>query len=296
MLSVNAQSPLAWFLFFNGLEILLESRNTGTVITLAGHRVGTVHISVTTEINLEETGYTLPDGTTVKTWWPEYRPSYMTDRGEEGPLLGPDQVICDLCNADILVRPVFTVGNNALCLNCFRETKLPPPTRIIPQVPLPLVPRSPQLYGALLLYCDVKGPDEAMVLFIPQHPLVSQETREKAIAGGLVTPDLQLTDRGYKVRSMVEIVLSTDFEPSPPLVPSLPDEPDWDNRLRGLYLLGRHPGCAWGALELICEGRSRELKEAGLADGEPYPGASWHLTPAGLLVLQDAMKKWRSEN
>ena len=75
--------------------------------------------------------------TSVKAWWPMARPSYvMSDFDgnviEIGPPLGPDEVICDLCNAEIHTRPVPVVDDNALCPECFAETKLPFPGTLKP--------------------------------------------------------------------------------------------------------------------------------------------------------------------
>lgn len=61
----------------------------------------------------------------IQWWTPRERPAYIlwTEDGgvENGPLLGADEVICDVCNADVCVTPVPVVGGNALCPDCFRE-------------------------------------------------------------------------------------------------------------------------------------------------------------------------------
>jgi len=62
---------------------------------------------------------------------PEERPSYKIydwdgNLLEVGDTLSADEVICDLCNADVVVRPVPVVWENyAVCLECL--------DRIMPQ-------------------------------------------------------------------------------------------------------------------------------------------------------------------
>jgi len=60
-------------------------------------------------------------------WWtPRERPAYVfyDDWGRVvavGPSLGPDEVICDFCNALVWVRPVPLIGNMAVCPSCFEN-------------------------------------------------------------------------------------------------------------------------------------------------------------------------------
>jgi len=76
------------------------------------------------------------DGCEVMAWLPAFRPAWtlVTSGGEVevGELLGPDEVICDLCNADINTRPVPVVNVWALCGDCFPSFDLPFPGRIRP--------------------------------------------------------------------------------------------------------------------------------------------------------------------
>jgi hypothetical protein len=81
-------------------------------------------------------------GEVVRAWWPTARPSWiliggLADDGdrEVGPPLGPDEAICDLCNATITTRPVPVVSDYALCQACFQETGLPFPGTVEPYVP-----------------------------------------------------------------------------------------------------------------------------------------------------------------
>jgi len=47
---------------------------------------------------------------------------------EEGAPLSAEEVCCDICNADVVVRPVPVVGTYALCLKCL--------STVIPEWPL----------------------------------------------------------------------------------------------------------------------------------------------------------------
>ena len=66
------------------------------------------------------------DITTIELWYPEARPSYIAytangELSEIGPTLGADEAYCDLCNADIPIRPVPMIGSYALCLECLAK-------------------------------------------------------------------------------------------------------------------------------------------------------------------------------
>jgi hypothetical protein len=110
--------------------------------------------------------YSLPaqagdDGCLVTAWWPAFRPAWTLVTGdgqvEIGDLLGPDEVICDLCNAEVTIRPVplvqfravpetakqsrakrgIAVGGYALCAACFARQGMPFPGTIGPYCVLP---------------------------------------------------------------------------------------------------------------------------------------------------------------
>ena len=57
-------------------------------------------------------------------WYPQERPSYVLMDWDgnvvaEGPTLGADEVICDICNAWVAIRPVPALGSYAVCPGCF---------------------------------------------------------------------------------------------------------------------------------------------------------------------------------
>jgi hypothetical protein len=90
--------------------------------------------------------YSLPaqagdDGCLVTAWWPAFRPAWTLVTGdgqvEIGDLLGPDEVICDLCNAEVTIRPVPMVGSYALCATCFARQEMPFPGTVGPYCVLP---------------------------------------------------------------------------------------------------------------------------------------------------------------
>ena len=76
------------------------------------------------------------NGSEVAAWWPAFRPAWtlVTPAGEVeiGDPLGPDEVICDLCNAAIDTRPVAVVSGWAACPECFPSFCLDFPGRISP--------------------------------------------------------------------------------------------------------------------------------------------------------------------
>ena len=75
-------------------------------------------------------------GREVKAWWPGFRPAWTlttADGGVEvGETLGPDVVVCDLCNADVTIRPVPVVDGYAHCATCFARGDIPFPGRVRP--------------------------------------------------------------------------------------------------------------------------------------------------------------------
>jgi len=133
---------LACFLKANGL--VMSSVNY--LLTPRGETVGMVlPTGQTFLVIVFEEGYIRKDEeetVTVTAWWPSFRPSWVeTDLSGStisvGPPLGPDEVICDVCNAVITIRPVPLVGSYALCPRCFEKTGLPFPGRIQPYEPEP---------------------------------------------------------------------------------------------------------------------------------------------------------------
>jgi hypothetical protein len=67
----------------------------------------------------------------VMTWWPTSRTAWVLISGdgkrEVGGNLGPDEVVCDACNAEVATRPVAVRGTYALCGACLEKAGLPFP-------------------------------------------------------------------------------------------------------------------------------------------------------------------------
>lgn len=138
-------AALVRFLRANGLHLDSET-GVARVITPSGVIVGDVIIDDPADgcISLMQEGeYTTQDGAKVRAWWPTERPSWtlipldenlQEDVGaaEVGPALGPDEVVCDLCNAPVLIRPVPVVDGYALCARCFVRTGLRFPGPVAP--------------------------------------------------------------------------------------------------------------------------------------------------------------------
>lgn len=64
----------------------------------------------------------------ITLWYPQERPAYVffDEAGnveEEGAPLSADEVYCDICNAEIVVRPVPVVGDYVLCLDCLNKVE-----------------------------------------------------------------------------------------------------------------------------------------------------------------------------
>lgn len=63
----------------------------------------------------------------ITLWYPQQRPAYVfvdeDGEVEVGPTLSPDDVFCDVCNAEIVIRPVPVVGSYALCLDCLNKVE-----------------------------------------------------------------------------------------------------------------------------------------------------------------------------
>ena len=97
-------------------------------------------------LSVFQESYNLPaqadhDGCEITAWWPAFRPAWTLVTGdgevEVGDLLGPEDVICDLCNADVSIRPVPMVGSYALCTACFARQGFAFPGTISPYCVLP---------------------------------------------------------------------------------------------------------------------------------------------------------------
>jgi hypothetical protein len=97
-------------------------------------------------LSVFQESYSLPaqaghDGCEITAWWPAFRPTWTLVTGdgevEVGDLLGPEEVICDLCNADVSIRPVPMVGSYALCTACFIRQGFAFPGTVGPYCVLP---------------------------------------------------------------------------------------------------------------------------------------------------------------
>jgi hypothetical protein len=81
------------------------------------------------------------DGCQITAWRPAWRPARTLITGdgemEAGDLLGPEEVICDLCNTDVSIRPVPMGGSYALCTACLARQGMPFPGTISPYCLLP---------------------------------------------------------------------------------------------------------------------------------------------------------------
>jgi hypothetical protein len=129
---------LAHFMSANGLRLdgcRLFAPNGENVGIVRHVRGGPLALLV-----FQET-YRLPaqagqNGSQVTAWWPAFRPAWAIAASdgtlEVGETLGPDEVICDLCNADITTRPVPVVGGYAYCAACFAGLGIPFPGRVQP--------------------------------------------------------------------------------------------------------------------------------------------------------------------
>jgi hypothetical protein len=143
------EAQLARFLAANGLrlegpQLLAPQGEVVGVIRRARDESPTIQI-------LQES-YNLPaqagrDDCRVAAWWPTFRPAWTLVTGdgevEVGDLLGPDEVICDLCNVDVAIRPVPMVGGYALCPDCFAKMGILFPGSVRPYCVLPIHDEEP---------------------------------------------------------------------------------------------------------------------------------------------------------
>ena len=131
-----SREQLGCFLVANGLR----AEPDGTLLAPKGEKVGTVTLvdGGTLLILVSEEGYRQGEDE-VRAWWPEFRPAWVIvapdGEIEVGDTLGPDEVICDVCNAEVTIRPVPVVNGYARCRRCFSDLDLPFPGCIEPYEP-----------------------------------------------------------------------------------------------------------------------------------------------------------------
>jgi hypothetical protein len=84
--------------------------------------------------------------TRVAAWWAKPRSAWgiFTEEGgfESGAILAPDEVVCDVCNGAVIIRPVPVVGSYALCAECFVKTDMAFPGIVRPYIPIAILPTS----------------------------------------------------------------------------------------------------------------------------------------------------------
>jgi hypothetical protein len=130
------REQLDCFLVANGLR----TGPDGALLAPKGENVGTVTLvdGGAFLILMSEESYRQGEEE-VKAWWPEFRPAWVLvapdGEIEVGDTLGPDEVICDVCNAEVTIRPVPVVNGYARCRRCFGDLGLPFPGRIEPYEP-----------------------------------------------------------------------------------------------------------------------------------------------------------------
>jgi hypothetical protein len=125
--------------FIAAHALTIEGGRILALLTPAGQRVGLAARQGDAVTLWLCTGAYRAQGAVIKAWWPTERPLVIISDldGSNAQCLGrlgPSQVICDLCNAEVRVRPVPVVGNDALCRACFQRTGLPWPGGIAPYV------------------------------------------------------------------------------------------------------------------------------------------------------------------
>jgi hypothetical protein len=139
MQTVKTEMQIKAFEAFLAAHGLSHNSTTGLISTPTGQEVAfAIRTAGVLDVRLMvyEESYQI-DETEVKSWWPMARPSYVISDFdgnviEIGPPLGPNEVICDFCSAEIHTRPVPVVDGNALCPECFAETRLPFPGSVQP--------------------------------------------------------------------------------------------------------------------------------------------------------------------
>jgi hypothetical protein len=130
------KEQLDCFLVANGLH----AEPDGALLAPKGEKVGAVTLvdGGAFRILVSEEGYRQGEDE-VKVWWPEFRPAWVLvapdGEIEVGDTLGPDEVICDVCNAEVMIRPVPVVNGYARCRRCFGDLDLPFPGHIKPYEP-----------------------------------------------------------------------------------------------------------------------------------------------------------------
>lgn len=130
-------AQLAQFVAANGLRrdgralLAPEGQIVGRIVETGPASVGVATVEETYSDNDSE----------VTAWWPSFRPAWRIvaadGSGDEGDPLGPGEVICDVCNGEVVVRPVPVVNGYARCATCFASLDL-----VIP--------------GSVPLYCPLR--------------------------------------------------------------------------------------------------------------------------------------------
>lgn len=128
-----SSDQLFLFLEANGLELV-----DGRLLAPEGVEIGIARQSGSRTTAVVFNQQYVKGDDVVRAWWPSFRTAWRIRQGDEvavGPTLGPDEVICDLCNAVVRLRPVPVVNNWALCESCFSDMELPFPGEVEPYVP-----------------------------------------------------------------------------------------------------------------------------------------------------------------
>ena len=159
----------------------------------------------------------------------------------------------------------------------------------------------------LVMYCDLRRIAPLRDLEILRspghaHPAARESLRLNRLAERGEDGLWQLTPAGQELLTRAEAILSGEWQPEPPLlVLPLGDfrfrrgaGKPWGlsaAHLKALRALAASPGQAWRSLQSPFSTRVMlELRERGLATGEPRRGSLWHLTPKGLEVLKQAVE------
>jgi hypothetical protein len=133
------------------------------------------------------------------------------------------------------------------------------------------------------------------------HPSTRESLRLNGLAERGEDGLWQLTPAGQELLAQVEAILAGEWQPEPPFL----DLPSGDFRfcrgagkpwelsaahLKALRALAACPGRTWRSLQSPFGTHVLlDLKERGLATGEPRRGSPWHLAPKGLEVLKQAL-------